>query len=213
MIPLSIQFLLFQAAAQELRVEASRWSKKDNTIVSTVDCMAEHMEFLAIHHSKLSVVDPIRGTRLSYDATAKKGFIECAGGILKSALDLTSLARPLSSFCVDKRLQSQMNATLDRVVTMCQQLKILAAVKASSPEDDDADSTLITCAKNIIDSMNEALRQSEASSLRLPPEGKGLLIGSKGTVRFRRTLYRKTGKTALPSTPRRPSAYDKLKGY
>lgn len=76
-------------------------------------------------------------------------------------LALTAPAREIANACTDKRLKYQLLATLDRIDTLAQQLKILAAVKAASPKDTDKDFQLILCATNLMLSIKSCLKDCD----------------------------------------------------
>ncbi|KAJ3332633.1 hypothetical protein HDU76_013588 [Blyttiomyces sp. JEL0837] len=158
-----------QAAAQELKVEASHWSTKSNPIITAATKMSDHLTSLSLHHLQL---------RKDPTPESKKSFIQAAKEIHDESIQLTTSARPLSEKCSDRRLRVQLSGTLDRVVTLSQQLKIVAAVKASAPNDTDRDSQLIACAQNLMMAAKSCIRESEASSLRVGSSSSGSSVPS-----------------------------------
>ena len=162
-----------------MKVETARWSKKQNGIISLADTLAHLLADLSSFHLRLNDGN-------SVSAETKKGFITTASRIRDAAQNLTNKTRALADACSDLRLKSQLNGSLDKIMTFVQQLKIIAAVKASSPDDLDSEVQLITCARNLINAVKTGLRDAESASLR---------SGDKETVRFTRTIYRKAIKS------------------
>ncbi|KAI8804389.1 Vinculin/alpha-catenin [Cladochytrium replicatum] len=165
-----------KAAAQEIRVEASTWASEENSIVSFAQQVSDCLEILSQHHAALrqSPKNPI----------AKSAFIKAATDIANRAISLAREAEPLSKVCTDKRLRASLIGSTDRITTLVQQLKIVAAVKASSPADADRDVQLIACAQNITSSVKMCLRSCEAASLRISPS-------TAPSVKFRKVVYRR----------------------
>ncbi|KAJ3075077.1 hypothetical protein HDU98_009256 [Podochytrium sp. JEL0797] len=149
-----------QAAAQEIKVEASQWSPTENQIIEASTKISDHMSSLAKFHKQL-------GREFS-NPEAKKGFILCAKSIHAESLKIVQNARPIADACVDLRLQKQLQGSLQWIENLAQQLKIVAAVKCSAPADTDKDQQLIACARNIMVAVKNCIRDSEAGSLRVP---------------------------------------------
>lgn len=145
------------AAAREIVVEASKWSRKGNKIVEKVSFVAESMTSLSEFHNAL---------KNKPTAENKAGFITASLGILGEVNALQALSKDLVEKCTDMRLRKQLSDTMDQITTTAQQLKIVAAVKASSPKDTDKDQQLITCAQNLVKVVKACMRECESSSLR-----------------------------------------------
>ncbi|KAJ3094993.1 hypothetical protein HDU97_007360 [Phlyctochytrium planicorne] len=183
-----------QAAAQELKIEASHWTSKDNPIILAAQKMSERLSDLATHHQHL---------RKEASAESKRAFITAAQQIMSEASAIVLASRPIADLCTDKRLKSTLLLDLDRIDTLAQQLKIIAAVKTSAPGDTDRDLQLIGCAQNLMLAVKSCLNHAESGSLRV---AKGALVavvsGEKTAVaakpasqlhpsiRFRRNVYR-----------------------
>ncbi|KAJ3410244.1 kinesin-like protein Klp8 [Chytridiales sp. JEL 0842] len=135
-----------QAAAQELKVEASHWTSDGNPIIEAANLISEYLSELSNHHNLLKT-NPLPET--------KKSFIKSAQNISLEASRLVSYATPLMERCTDKRLKTQLKGSLDRLTTLGQQLKILAAVKTSAPGDTDQDALLVACARNLMQESKE----------------------------------------------------------
>ncbi|KAK5670752.1 hypothetical protein QVD99_002523 [Batrachochytrium dendrobatidis] len=168
-----------KAAGQELMVEASIWATENNPIIETVACMSQRMLDLSQHHQKLIYS--------GQNAGAKRLFIQSAQAILVDANTLLKVAQPLAESCTDRRLRIQLNGTLTHMTTLAQQLKIVAAVKASSPLDSDRDVQLISCAQNLMKSVKTGLRECVSCSLRVKKGAEGSVSG--GIIKFRRVIY------------------------
>lgn len=123
--------------------------------------------------------------RISADPATKKAFISAAQQITAQATGVAKSAHPLVKECTDKRLKAQLLGALDKIQTLGQQLKIVAAVKASAPTDRDQDAQLVACATNLMNAVKGCLRDCESASLRISPS-----VLERIGVRFRRQIYR-----------------------
>ncbi|KAJ3158520.1 hypothetical protein HDU86_002745 [Geranomyces michiganensis] len=165
-----------KAAAQELKVVASNWVALENPIVAAVASMSASLGDLGLLHVDM---------RRRPTPAMKKAFIESAKQITAESVRVCRSSKALVGVCKDKRLTRQLLATVDRIETLALQLKIVAAVKASTPEDRDQDALLVQCANNIMGAVKAALLDSESASLRVTPEA----LEAIG-VRFRRQVHR-----------------------
>ncbi|KAJ3043432.1 hypothetical protein HDV00_005130 [Rhizophlyctis rosea] len=163
-----------KAAGQELKVETANWSSDENPIITTATHLSTHLLSLSEYHTSL---------RHSATPANKKSFISTAQQITSESLTFTKTVRQLASVCTDKRLRKTLLLHLERIESLGQQLKIVAAVKAANPGDRDQDAQLVGCATNLMKATKACLRDCESASLRVE-EGKG------GNVRFRRQIYR-----------------------
>ncbi|KND00678.1 uncharacterized protein SPPG_03801 [Spizellomyces punctatus DAOM BR117] len=165
-----------KAAGQELKVEASNWTSTQNPIVHAVTIMSQNLLDLSALHTQL---------RTSAQPATKKAFIASAQQITSQAMTVSQSARPIIEACTDRRLRAQLLACSDKIQTLGQQLKIVAAVKASAPMDRDRDAQLVACAANLMGAVKGCLRDCESASLRISPS-----VLERIGVRFRRQLYR-----------------------
>ena len=158
-----------------MKVEASHWSTDSNPIVTSVTNIGQMFLDLSAYHKELSQhVNP----------HSKKNFIETAKSITAETARLIKAVEPLSKACADKRLVQQISQTTDRVSTLAQTLKVIAAVKASSPRDTDKQSQLITNGQNLVASVKMVLRDAISCTLRLKGEAPADL------VHFKKQIYR-----------------------
>ncbi|KAJ3210866.1 hypothetical protein HDU67_004936 [Dinochytrium kinnereticum] len=174
-----------QAAAQELKIEASHWTSKDNPIIHAAQKMSDRLTDLSHHHHQL---------RKDASPEAKRAFITAAQQIMSEASAIVLASRPIADACSDKRLKTALLLTLDRIDTLAQQLKIIAAVKTSAPGDTDRDLQLVGCAQNLMVAVKACLNHAEAGSLRIAKgeKGGGKVGGGHPplAIRFRRNVYR-----------------------
>ncbi|KAI8913670.1 Vinculin/alpha-catenin, partial [Gorgonomyces haynaldii] len=159
-----------KAAGQELKVEASVWSD-ENEIVKLVKQISVKFLELSEHHHKLSLS--------RHDPQSKKAFIQTAQAIMVDVGSFVKQVQPLVDDCTDKRLQQTIKATLARISTLSQQLKIIAAVKASAPMDKDKGQQLVTSAQNLVSSIKTALRECISCTIRTRTQ----------SVQFKRVVY------------------------
>ncbi|KAJ3389342.1 hypothetical protein HDU92_001098 [Lobulomyces angularis] len=141
-----------KAVAQELKVEVSQWSTKGNSIVSSAEEVSNFLIELSKFHQEL---------KFNPTGESKKGFINAAKEIVNHTGNVVNPARILANSCTDLRLKKNLLGTLDKITTLSQQLKIVAAVKASSPQDTDRDLQLIGCAQNLMMALKASLRECD----------------------------------------------------
>ncbi|KAJ3261463.1 hypothetical protein HDU77_000836 [Chytriomyces hyalinus] len=184
-----------QAAAQEIKVEASNWSPKENPIVDASIKISDHLSTLAKLH-KLLLKDPTSTTA----AESKRSFIQAAKQIHTECLKIVASAKPIADRCSDARLQKQLSSSLQWIENLAQQLKIVAAVKTSAPLDTDRDQQLVTCAKNVMVAVKNCIRDSEAGTLRLSPDVSSVAAGENGRANHVAGGHSKAlkGKAAVP---------------
>jgi vinculin len=119
------------------------------------------------------------------NAPAKKSFIQTAQAIMIDTNKFIKAIQPIIDECTDKRLKAQIQSTLNRILTLAQQLKIIAAVKASAPNDSDKGVQLITSSQNLVASIKKALRDCVSCSIRAR---KGSNVAESG-ITFRKIVY------------------------
>ncbi|KAL2918922.1 hypothetical protein HK105_201756 [Polyrhizophydium stewartii] len=168
-----------RAAGQELKVEASVWATENNAVIEAVTSMSQRMLDLSEFHARLA--------HSRSDPAAKRSFIQAAQAIMVDANTLLKAAQPLVEACTDRRLRMQLQGTLTYITTLAQQLKIVAAVKASSPLDADKDVQLVSCAQNLMKTVKMGLRDCVACSLRVRKGSEAAAVA--GIVKFRKVVY------------------------
>ena len=141
-----------------LRVEASKWSADGNVIVSTSALLAEKF-------SRLSDLAASFGNGATPES--KLDFIRVAKEIAQDVKAVEAEARKIAKQCTDKRLADDLLATVDRIPTISTQLKILAMVKASSPDDADNELLLVQCAQNLMGAVKTTIASTQAAHLRM----------------------------------------------
>ncbi|TPX30553.1 hypothetical protein SmJEL517_g05898 [Synchytrium microbalum] len=147
------------AAAVDLKIAAAVYVAKDNLIVSK----ASDISTLFAEMSAVSA-----DLRKSPTPEAKSRFIQLAREIGKCSEDFTAKANEIMKACTDRRLVARLKADIERCLTLGQQIRIVAAVKASEPKDVDNEQQLIVCARNLMKTMQESMVNCEAASLRVP---------------------------------------------
>ena len=166
-----------KAAGQDLRVEASHWANEENEIVARVNKIAQKFLDLSLHHKELA--------ERKVNPQAKKEFIQTAQDIVAETIALVKAVQPLMLGCADKRLTKQIQESTEKMITLAQTLKIIVAVKASSPGDKDKGVQLVMNAQNLVQAVKGALRNAISCSLKLKPDADQKL------VRFRKVIYAK----------------------
>ncbi|KAJ3285688.1 hypothetical protein HK104_009373 [Borealophlyctis nickersoniae] len=164
-----------KAAGQELKVEASNWTAEQNPVVAAATTISQQLLDLSTFHNQL---------KNSPTPAAKKAFIAAAQAITQESTTIATSARILVDACTDRRLKAQLQTTLERITSLGQQLKIVAAVKASAPMDRDRDAQLVSCATNLMMAVKACLRDCESASLRVR-------TGFVSEIRFRKQVFRR----------------------
>jgi hypothetical protein len=140
-----------------------------------VNSIAQKFLDLSKHHHELSH---------ALTPASKRSFIQTAQEIAAETVNLVDAIQPLVQHCADRRLVMQIQQTSSRIQTLGQTLKIIAAVKASSPRDRDKAVQLISNGQNLVASVKMVLRDAISCSLRLKKGAPADLF------RFRKVIYR-----------------------
>jgi hypothetical protein len=153
------------------------------------------MQFIELshYHKEMSI---------DHDPQHKKSFIQSAQGVVKETNVYIKAIQPLLDECTDQRLKAQLSGTVNRIGTLAQQLKIVAAVKASNPRDTDKGVQLITATQNLVASIKNGLRDCIACSIR---SQKGSST-HKSAVQFKKIVYARQLLAAGVLTPKNRSA-------
>nr|A0A3B6UES5.1 RecName: Full=Vinculin [Oscarella pearsei]AYN71345.1 vinculin [Oscarella pearsei]6BFI_A Chain A, VIN1 [Oscarella pearsei]6BFI_B Chain B, VIN1 [Oscarella pearsei] len=163
-LPPKDQNPIHHAAASVFR-EADQWDEKGNDLISLVKQMARKMAMMSKY---------TRGE--SGEVRSKADLIRMAKEIALNAQELLKLARQIANACMDKRAKTNLLQLLDRIPTISTQLKILATVKATSMgggdarADADATDMLVGNAENLMRTVKDVIRASEAACIRLRPD-------------------------------------------
>ncbi|KAJ3370801.1 hypothetical protein GGF31_003827 [Allomyces arbusculus] len=182
-----------KAAAQELVVETSRWSRAANPVVHTASDISSRLRELAEQYQLDS-------------PAAKLTLLGSTREVVQLCQMLDKHVRQIVDQCTDKRLRTALARSADLIPTLAQQLKILASVKASSPANDlDAERGLVVCAQNLMTAVRDVLRHAEAAALRM--HVKTAATVGIAAIRFKRNLFlgkarrAAAGAGASPTTP------------
>ncbi|KAJ3355790.1 hypothetical protein GGF32_001806 [Allomyces javanicus] len=164
-----------KAAAQELVVETSKWSRAANPVVHTAADISSRLRELAEQYQLDS-------------PAAKLTLLGSTREVVQLCQMLDTHVRQIVDQCTDKRLRTALARSADLIPTLAQQLKILASVKASSPANDlDAERGLVVCAQNLMTAVRDVLRHAEAAALRV--HVKTAATVGIAAIRFKRNLF------------------------
>ena len=92
--------------------------------------------------------------------------INIAKNIAVSAQEVVELASLLAGQSADKRMRSNLCYYADMIPTFSNQLRILADVKASMPNDRSADIMLVKNAENLMNAVSKTIRAAEATCVK-----------------------------------------------
>ena len=100
------------------------------------------------------------------NAESKMEMITMAKQIAHNAQEVVDIAHMLADQSVDKRMRSNLKYYADMIPTFSNQLRILADVKASMPNDRSADSMLTKNAENLINAVSKTIGAAEATCMK-----------------------------------------------
>lgn len=112
-----------QAAAQSLRDVADVFLEDNNPIVSVAKKMSEQMSQMAEY------------TRGRGELQSKTEMINTAKAIAANGQTIVRFANLLSKQCTDERIKGNLQYCSEMIPTLSTQLRIIASVKASTPDD------------------------------------------------------------------------------
>ncbi|XP_075263215.1 vinculin-like isoform X3 [Convolutriloba macropyga] len=152
-----------QKAAHELHLEVRQWQSQGNDIITSAKRMAVLM-------AKMSRI--VRG-----EEGAKLDLIETAKLIADSAMAVYRLANQVAQQCQERKISKNLQNVAHKIPTLATQLNILSTVKATTiggatgrnatKDDLEATEMLVLNAQNIMTSVKDTVRASEAASIRI----------------------------------------------
>eukprot|EP00112_Aurelia_sp_Birch-Aquarium-sp1_P015154 Seg3333.1 transcript_id=Seg3333.1/GoldUCD/mRNA.D3Y31 product=Vinculin protein_id=Seg3333.1/GoldUCD/D3Y31 len=167
------------AAAQILQRELEQWEEDGNSIITVVKQMSSQM---------LQMADYTRGKGL---LRGREDFINTARAIAANAQIVAKFAVIIADHCLDETCKMNLFHYAEIVPTISTQLKIIASVKAATPDDETADTMLIGNAENLMKSVLATLRAAESASVKMKDDPNSPKRKSKSaalTLQWRRKL-------------------------
>jgi hypothetical protein len=146
----------------------------NNPVIENAHKISDYLAELSESYNRLN---------MEQTAESKRAFLQLIQKIQKEAGNIVKSCKTILDTCYEPKIKIQMSKGLERIETLSQQLKIIAAVKTAAPLDKDKDQQLITCAKNIVKSLKQSIQDSQLASL-LPKKDANLEI-----VTFKRNFY------------------------
>ena len=92
--------------------------------------------------------------------------IGIAKKIAQNAQQVVDIALMLAEQSIDKRMRANLHYYAEMIPTFSNQLRILADVKASMPNDRSADTMLTKNAENLITAVSKTIRAAEATCVK-----------------------------------------------
>ncbi|KAJ3080195.1 hypothetical protein HK102_003223 [Quaeritorhiza haematococci] len=142
-----------------------------------------HVRWMYNNETPISNTNSASGISLNIDpgsanAYHESPFIRAAKNeYISTARDIVGLGRgiatswlPVARMCQDSRLSTHLLRSLAKVETLSGQMRAVTSQKASDESDCDVDGQVVACARNMLDTAHEALRDLEAAKLRLDDE-------------------------------------------
>jgi hypothetical protein len=169
-------------------IESSRWALESNSIVSAASEISIRLRSLADHYQGLTPASKVQ-------------ILASAREIISLINELLKSIHTLSDICNDKRLRTAMMQSAEFLPTLAQQLKIMAAVRATAPGNDiDSQRQLESVVSNFIKAIKDVLRRAEAASLRTSTTASPTAI--RAASKFKRNLYKgKNNSKSFESNP------------
>ena len=117
--------------------------------------------------------------------------IGIAKEIAQNAKQVVDLALMLAEQSIDKRMRSNLNYYAEMIPTFSNQLRILADVKASMPNDRSADTMLLKNADNLITAVSKTIRAAEATCVKglRPSEDPDVKLTIEMAAKWKHKLY------------------------
>lgn len=112
-----------QVAAQSLKDITDDFLEETNPIVDVAKKMAQQMSQMADY------------TRGHGDLQNKDDMIHTAKAIAANGQAIVRFANVISELCTDKKTKASLQSCAELIPTLSTQLRIIASVKASTPDD------------------------------------------------------------------------------
>ncbi|KAJ7380305.1 hypothetical protein OS493_011025 [Desmophyllum pertusum] len=151
-------------AAHHLHREAQKWEEEGNELIQAAKKMA-------ILFAKMSQF--MREAEEGQPQRSKKELIALAKQIAAASKEVSAYSSKMARDCPDKRVSQTLTQTIERIPTISTQLKIVSTVKATMIGADDpkadmeATETLCGCAENLMSAVRQAVRETEAASVKM----------------------------------------------
>jgi hypothetical protein len=174
-------------AAQGLHQAVSRWDDHENDLIR---CFL-HRRFACVlllrgvYRSTMKKISEnfARLSILKDEVLKKTELIEVSRFIVEDARKAASMASELAKHCVDKRLAQDLQTRVIQADTLSTQLKILSTVKASIPDDQQADQQLSVSAQNLMNVCKGLLSEAHSCAIKCPQSS--ALIQKWRTVEYK----------------------------
>jgi hypothetical protein len=145
--------ILKQAAATILQIQIQP-EDQSSPIVRSIHFVSQCLIELSLHHAEL---DSYSSTDFQGLSQCKNRFIAAATSILQEAKRILEMARPWVEKLGNAILRKELLSTLTSMETISHQLKIIVAVKASSPGDKDKAFQVVQCCQNLVSVLHVCL--------------------------------------------------------
>ena len=172
-----------RAAANALKITASKYSAYNNPMVEVSRLMARKMES----------VSSLYKTNTSQ---SKQDLMSNAKSLHSDVSHLVKNAHKMLERCSDKTLQNQIMQSIERMETLSTQLRIVTAVKIAEARDTDSEKQLVLCSQSLMAAVNTALKACEVASLRQMTTAAN---ATTAAIKFRKTLYKRSPRSSDPS--------------
>lgn len=140
-------------AAQALK-EVTEVFEEGNPIVLIAKKMAEQMSEMAEY------------TRGRGGLQTKTEMIHTAKAIAANGQTIVRFANLLSDQCMDRRIKADLLHCSEMIPTLSTQLRIIASVKASTPDDTSADVMLVKNAQNLMKAVVKTVQAAESACMK-----------------------------------------------
>jgi hypothetical protein len=141
-------------AAQSLQEVADEFQEEGNIIITVAKKMSQQM-------SQMAEFSHGRG-----ELQSKTEMIHTAKAIAANGQVIVQFANIISDQCTDKRMKANLQYCAEMIPTLSTQLRIIASVKASTPDDASADVMLVKNAQNLMHAVIKTMQAAEAACMK-----------------------------------------------
>jgi len=172
-------------AAFKLRQETAKYSEEDNDMITAARKIAQKFQQMAKYTKGRRELLELGATEEKSEFSSMTDMIKTCKEIIALTKNIQKHAAMISKNCPDKRLVMSLSNSMEPMGMLSQQLNIIASVKASAcgkydeSAEVEADEMLTINAQNLMKSVRDTVRASEACSVKM-------LSNSDSNLKFKR---------------------------
>ncbi|KAL5267420.1 hypothetical protein ACHWQZ_G004455 [Mnemiopsis leidyi] len=165
--------LIIRHAAFKLRQETAKYVEEDNDMITAARKIAQKFQQMAKYTKGRRELLELGATEEKSEFSSMTDMINTCKEIIALTKNIQKHASMISKNCPDKRLVMSLANSMEPIGMLSQQLNIIASVKASATgkyneeAEVEADEMLTINAQNLMKSVRDTVRASEACSVRM----------------------------------------------